>query len=652
MDRPITRRDFLNGVSVAIGASLIKPAGAAGALLDDQGPQAGPADPNYPPLRTGLRGSHPGSYEVAHAMRDGKTYDTGEETGESYDLVVVGGGMSGLGAAYYFRKRTVPGAKILILDNHDDFGGHARRNEFNVDGRLLMARGGTSYIERPATFTVEGRELLTDIGVDYKEPTYKIEQGYYASLGLRSAQYFDRETFGVDKFVVNPAAGGGFGGGGRPPSPEFLAKTPLSGHVQKELLRLHNDRVDYLPGLTPAEKLQKLKKMSYKDYLLNVVELDPDVLKYYHPGGNACPSLTIDTASAWFFLNHNGAGFQGLGVDLEPDAGSELDENPPIPGLPEQFHFPDGVHGVARLLVRSLIPEALPTRSMADGQLTRVQYERLDSPSNSVRIRLSSTVVRVRNLGDPKSAGEVEVIYIRNGKPYRIRAKGAVLACNHAVIPYLCPELPKAQKDALHLAVRATQMITNVALRDWKAFEKLGVSSVSCPGADYPGYASVGLNTPVTMGGYVPPRTPVEPIVATLGGGMGGMERKSGMTARDMFRAAREMMYQTPFETYERNIRTHLARVLGGGGFDPARDIAAITINRWPHGYATGVNYLFDPDWSDDELPMVKARKPFGRIAIANTDAVGICLTQAAFDQAHRAVSELDKRPMAYWNRA
>jgi spermidine dehydrogenase len=166
-------------------------------------------------------------------MRDGKTYDTGEETGESYDLVVVGGGMSVLGAAYYFRRRTVPGAKILILDNHDDFGGHARRNEFNVDGRLLMARGGTSYIERPATFTVEGRELLTDIGVDYKEPTYKIEQGYYASLGLRSAQYFDRETFGVDKFVVNPAAGGGFGGGGRPPSPEFLAKTPLSGHVQK-----------------------------------------------------------------------------------------------------------------------------------------------------------------------------------------------------------------------------------------------------------------------------------------------------------------------------------------------------------------------------------------------------------------------------------
>ena len=655
MDRPITRRDFLNGVSVAVGASLIKPAGTA--VAADGAPQATqPGDSNYPPARTGLRGSHPGSYEVAHSMRDGRTYETGEDTGETYDLVVVGAGMSGLAAAYYFRRRTVPNARILILDNHDDFGGHARRNEFTVNGRLLIARGGTSYIERPATFPVEGRELLKDIGIDYNEPTYKIERGFYGSLGLRSAQYFDKETFGVDKFVMNPAGAGGGGGGGgqqrRGPSPEFLAQTPLAAHVQKELLRLYADRIDYLPGLSKAEKLQKLKTISYKQYLLDIVKVHPDVLAYYHPGGNACPSLTIETASAWFFMNHNGAGFDGLGLELEPDAGSQLDAQPPVPGLPTQFHFPEGVGGVARLLVRSLIPTALPTKSMADGELTPVQYNRLDEPSSPVRLRLSSTVVRVRNAGDPAAASEVEVVYVRDGKPLRVRAKGAVLACHHGVIPYLCPELPKGQKDALHLAVRATQMITNVAIRDWKAFEKLGVSSVSCPGAKYPGYSNAALVAPVSMGAYQPPRSPGEPIVVELNGGMGGMERKSDMNARDMFRAAREMMYRTSFETYERNIRTHLARVLGGGGFDPARDVAAITINRWPHGYATGVNYLFDPDWTEDELPFVKARRQFGRITIANTDAVGICLTQAAFDQAYRAVSELDKRPMAYWNRS
>src|SRR5687767_2021937 len=203
MDRPITRRDFINGVGVAVGASLVP--GARVAAASPAAPQAGAvADAAYPPARTGLRGSHPGSYEVAHGMRDGRAYDSGEDTGERYDLVVVGGGMSGLAAAYYFRKRTVPTAKIIILDNHDDFGGHARRNEFVVDGRLLIARGGTSYIERPATFPVEGRELLEDIGIDYKEPTYKIDRGFYASLGLRTAQYFDQETFGVNKLVLNP----------------------------------------------------------------------------------------------------------------------------------------------------------------------------------------------------------------------------------------------------------------------------------------------------------------------------------------------------------------------------------------------------------------------------------------------------------------
>ena len=650
MDRPISRRDFLNGVSVAVGASLIKPSDASADPV--QAPSLGVDDGNYPPARTGLRGSHPGSFEVAHSMRDGRTYDTGEDTGETYDLVVVGGGMSGLAAAYYFRKRTVPTARILILDNHDDFGGHARRNEFSVNGRLLLARGGTSYIERVATFPVEGRELLDEIGINYKEPTYKLDRGFYASLGLRSGQFFDKETFGADKLVLNPAGQGGFGGGGRGPSAEFLAQTPLQPHVQKELLRLYNEKTDFYPGLSKAEKLQKLKKISYKDYLLNVVKVHPDVLAYYHPGGNNCPSLTIDTATAWFYLNHGGAGFGGLGVDLEADAGSELDEHPPVPDLPEQFHFPEGVGGVARLIVRSLIPDALPAKSMADCELTKLHYARLDSPSNAVRIRLSSTAVRVRNIGDPAHASEVEAIYVRDGKPYRVRAKGVVLACNHAVIPYMCPELPKGQKDALHLAVRATQMITNVAVRDWKAFEKMGLSSISCPGASYPGYQTMSLNTPVSMGGYQPPKSSSEPIVVGLGGGMGGMERKSGMNARDMFRAARAIMYQTPFETYERNIRTHMARLLGPGGFEPARDIAAITINRWPHGYATGVNYLFDPEVPDDDLPFVKARKPFGRITIANSDAVGVCLTQAAFDQAYRAVSELDKRPMAYWNRA
>src|SRR5262245_52167059 len=236
MDRPITRRDFINGVSVAVGASLVPAARAAAASAAT--PQAGAVpDAAYPPARTGLRGSHPGSYEVAHGMRDGRTYDTGEDTGERYDLVVVGGGLSGLAAAYYFRKKTTPNARILVLDNHDDFGGHARRVEFNVNGRLLIAKGGTSYIERPATFTTEGRELLKDIGIDFYDSRYKWDPNFYRSLGFQPATYFDRETFGEDRMVVGLT---------NPPTAESLAKTPLTDQVRNDLLRLWSDKRDYL----------------------------------------------------------------------------------------------------------------------------------------------------------------------------------------------------------------------------------------------------------------------------------------------------------------------------------------------------------------------------------------------------------------------
>ena len=645
MDRSITRRDFLNGVSVAIGTTMIKPTSADAEEVLQQ-PSAAMAEADYPPALTGMRGSNAASMEVGHAMRDGKRWDTGEEIGESYDLVVVGAGMSGLAAAYFFRKKTVPDARILILDNHDDFGGHARRNEFTVNGRLLITKGGTSYIERPATFTAEGRELLEEIGIDFYDPRYKLDRDFYRSLGLQQATYFDRETFGTDRLVISDGAGGRFTG----PSPEFLAKTPLSKQVQQDLIRLWTDKRDYLAGLSKEEKIQKLRTTSYKDYLVDIVKVDPDLHKYYHPMGQPSALIT-ETTSAWWSFNWGYPGFDGLGLEKMPDAPVNLDRNRPDQNEPTQFHFPEGNGGVARLLVRSLIPEALPARSMADAELMRVRYARLDDPASPVRLRLSSTVVKARNNNeDPSDADGVEVVYVRNGKAETVRAKGCVLACYNAAIPYMVPEMPTKQKEALSKAVRAVMLSTRVAIQNWKAFEKLGVSNVSSPGTAYPGFGSVGLFTSISMGDYRAPSNPAEPIVISLGGGV-KFQYTPGMTAREMFRATRQALYETTFEQLERRTRTHLARVLGDGGFDPARDIAGITFNRWGHGYAMGQNLLFDPDWTEDEYPWVVGRKRFGRITIANSDAEGVCLTQAAFDQAHRAVDELMKRHVAWWNR-
>ena len=510
MDRSITRRDFLNGVSVAVGAGMARPPAGGAEELFEQFYGRGQQEANYPPALTGMRGSNAASMEVAHAMRDGERWNTGRDVGESYDLVVVGAGMSGLAAAYFFRKKTAPDAKILILDNHDDFGGHARRNEFTVNGRLLITKGGTSYIERPATFTSEGRDLLADIGIDFYDPSYKWDRGFYRSLGLENATYFDRETFGTDRLVK---------GLGNPPTAEKLADTPLSAQVQRDLVRLWTEKHNYLADLSKEERIQKLKKTSYRDYLVDIVKVDPDLLKFYHPMGQP-PALLTETTSAWWSFNWGYPGFSGLGLEKVPDAPENLDKHRPDQNEPTQFHFPEGNAGIARLLVGSLIPDALPVRSMADAELERVRYARLDDPASPVRLRLSSTVVQVRNNDeDPAAADGVELVYVRDGQAERVRAKGCVLACYNAAIPYMVPDIPAEQKEALGHAVRAVMLSTRVAVQDWKAFEKLGVSNIRSPGTSYPGFGGVGLFTAIDMGDYKAPRTPDEPIVLSLSGG-------------------------------------------------------------------------------------------------------------------------------------
>ncbi len=626
MDRAITRRDFLNGVSIAVGSTLVAP-GARALAGSPRG------STYYPPELTGMRGSHDGSFEVAHSLRYGNDWESrSEDTGESYDLVVVGGGLSGLAAAYYFRKATSPDAKILILDNHDDFGGHAKRNEFEYQGRTIIGYGGTMYVLAINTFTPEGLELMRDIGVDASRFYKAIEPDWplYQKMGLRRGVFFDKETFGVDRMVAGePAAGGIREEGASLSWPEFLAKTPLEEQAKKDIARLNGEARDYLPGLSPEEKRKRLRKMSYRDYLLNVAKTHPQVVTYYQAKQMGGPNSAggPDSYSAWGSFRSGLPGFSGLGLGDPPPRTFVKD-----PSL--MIHFPDGNAGVARLLVRTLIPDCLPGKTMEDSVTTRVDYEKLDTPGSSTRIRLNSTVVRVRHNGEPGSAKDVVVTYVRNDRAHGVRAGAVVMACYNSIVPHLCPEIPGPQKEALALSVRKPLVYTNVLIRNWKAFEKLGVNTIHSPGGYHD---TIALDFPVSIGGYRCPRSPEEPMVLHLQ----RVPLKPGLNARDQFRAGRAELLSTTFEDFEREIRDQLGRALADGGFDPARDIEAITVNRWPHGYAAGSNSLYDPDWSDEELPWIAGRKRFGRIAIANSDAAAICLTQAAFEQAQRAVSEI-----------
>jgi spermidine dehydrogenase len=637
MDRKITRRDFLNGVAVTAGASMAIGAGAAAfprQLMAWQGETVGQESPKYyPPALNGLRGSHPGSFETAHSLRDGTFWEDAPkpaDTGEKYDLVVVGGGISGLAAAYFYRKAAGKSARILILDNHDDFGGHAKRNEFRVGDKTLECFGGTYSIESPLPYSDVAKGLIRELGIDVPSFSKFANEGMYHAQGLYPSIFFEKSTYGTDKLVINPAPHPGIESRDLKSGPDawkkFLAEAPLSAEGKQAFQRLHEGKTDYLQGLTDAQKKDRLARVSYAQFLTEQVKVNAEVLRLIqempHPLFAAGPEA-IAASEAW---EAGYSGFQGMNLK-EPEGREEAERY--------FFHFPDGNASIARLLVRKLVPAAIPGNSAVDEVTARANYAKLDDAASEVRIRLNSTVARVKHAGDVASAKEVEVTYVRNDIPYTVRAGHCVLACWHTVIPYINDEMPDKQREALSAAEKVPLMYTNVAIRNWTAFKKLGASWIYAPGCYY---AHINLDVPVSIGDYRFARTPEEPIVVH----MVRTPCKPGLSLHKQYRAGRAELFMTSWETIERNTREQMGRILGPGGFDPARDIVAITANRWPHGYAYEYSPLWDKFLLDGgEKPCEVARKPYGRIAIANSDAQAYAFTDAAIDQAWRAVGEI-----------
>jgi spermidine dehydrogenase len=621
MGRSVTRRDFLNGVSVAAGGAML----SQSSMLRTLAFAEGSTKENYPPALTGLRGSYDATYQYAHQLRDDAFWENAGkpiDTGETYDLVVVGGGISGLAAAYFYRQHAGGNARILIVDNHDDFGGHAKRNEFRAGNRLLLlSYGGTQSIESPGEYSQVAKGVLADLGIDTSRFYKDYNRRLYNKLG--TAAFFDRETFGADRLVP---------GMNSLPWKDFLAKAPLSDVARRDIARVYAEETDYLPGLSREQKIAKLRKTSYADYLTKYCKVHPEALPFFQTFPHDLFGVGIDAAPAYEcyeagddYGSFTYPGFDGL------DLGEREKEEPYI------FHFPDGNASIARLLVRSLIPGTIPGHTMDDVVTARADYSRLDVPDSPVRIRLSATVVKVRHDGDPATAKQVQVQYMCDGKLQSAVGKNVVMACYNMMIPYLCPELPEKQKDALHYGVKVPLIYTHVALRNWMAFQKLGIHHIVAPGG-YHTYTA--LDFPVSIGQYEFPSSPADPMVLF----MLRTPCRPGLSARDQYKAGRMELMATPYATFERNIRDQLARMLGSAGFDPARDIEAITVNRWAHGYAYEYNPLWDPDWPESERPCVIGRQPFGRITIANSDAAARAYTDAAIDMAYRAVQEIAKQ--------
>jgi spermidine dehydrogenase len=611
-----TRRDIVHGALATPGLLALPRVGRG-------------ADDYYPPAKTGLRGSHPGSFEIAHALaREGKRdFGPAQRMDKTYDLVVVGGGVSGLSAAYFYRQKKAD-ARILILDNHDDFGGHAKRNEFVVDGSTLVGYGGSQTMESPSAYSDVATSLLQQLSVDLDAFDQAFDQDFYVRHGLQGGLFFDRETYGRSAFVgVDVFGSSDFLGlaAAADSTADAVSRMPLGEADRMALLDLLTKSTDALPEVGLLDLPDYLSSISYQHYLTEHLGVTSEVLV----------NLLRLIPSGYF-----GIGIDGITALDALATGMPWGQKLGVPGLrwlrnllgaladPYIHHYPDGNATIARLLVRSLIPEIAQDSAPADLVTNRFDYAQLDRNEHLVRIRLNSTVVNVS-----QTKGQVEVSYVQNGKAYRVATEHCVLACYNNIIPYIAPHLPAVQKQALALQVKVPLVYTNVALRNWKALKKLGIGQCFAPNMFH---NMMMVDFPVSMGSYRYAQNSEQPVLLHLSSAFGA----PGLHPRDQFRIGRAKLLGTTYAQIEADVLNFLQQLLGDGGFDVGKDIAGITVNRWPHGYAYGTYTLFD-DYAAGQAPHELGRQTWGNVAIANSDAGARAYLDEAINQAHRAVAEL-----------
>ena len=630
----ITRRDLLNGMAIGVGGLVFDAYGAEStkgskATLNEL--NLDNAKPHYPPALTGLRGSHKGSFEVAHALAwRGEKPDHYETLDQHFDLVIVGAGMSGLAAAWYYRQKMGDDHRILLLDNHDDFGGHAKRNEFHHAGRMVLSLGGAQNLESPSNYSDAAANLMTGIGIDDEAisamrvntpDNFLLGGKFHADVGMTIPTADGHVTLGGHwlKFIH-----------GRGNYRDAVRALPFAEDEQTQLIAFFGGEHDYLDDLSLSEKYEYVNSVSYNRFLIDKVGLTEQSAQMI-----SVHLRILNGPSGWnhtvFEAIASGApGLRAMGwvADLADSIGAVLVEN-----FSEAYMFPDGNASVARLLVQKLIPSVAPNmKGFKDVASAQFNYGALDKIDEPTGIRLNSTVVGVREVGGDR----VEVDYVQKGTPSRITAERCILACYNGLVPHLCPEMSEKQKEGLSYGVKIPFVYANVLLENGRAFSKLGVAFTQCP---YDPFQWVSAAPTMTTGGYEPPRNAEDPMAVLMMSTPTPATEEEG-SARDLFRMGRHKIYSTTFEKYEKDIRAQLQALLGKHGFNHETDIRAITVNRIPHGYAYWYMGLDDPEWEEGQAPHELGRAKFGRISIANSDSEATPLMDAAFDAAFRAVEE------------
>jgi spermidine dehydrogenase len=602
MDASITRRDFIGSTLVASGAALLSQhAAAKDAVTDEFTGYGGLGD---------YAASNGNTLEVVtagHRMRDGVLDRLDAvDTGETYDCVVVGGGISGLAAALTFLQEAGSSRTVLVLENHPIFGGEAKRNEFEVDGKRLIAHQGSAIYFVPYPHSVIGR-FYESIGLSAPRLNYQRWDGP-GQLGRTPYES------GQNGFWFAAPEGARDGVWVMDPVKSGLQGAPLSQSDRADLLRClgGSDAPDTPPLFEGDEISRRLDSITLEQHYMS--------------------RLGISQAASRKYLTAVEGGAYGLGPDaLSAYTDYAFDLLHPMGDESESAQmFPGGNAGIARLIVKTLNPAAIE----GDVHQGRVRFERLDAPESAARIRLSSTVVSVKHEGDPKTADTLSVTYSRGGKLYRVKARSAVVAGGSWTAKHIVKDLPPAYVDAYAQFHRSPCLMANVAVRNWRFLHKLGITG--CRWFDGFG-TELSVYRRALIGDVDETASPDSPTVLTLK----VLFQSPGLPTREQGVRGRAEMLGTPFREYERRIREQFTRMFSKAGFNPRRDIAGIILNRWGHAYLSPQpGFFFGTNGKPAPRDVLRGA-PFGRIAFANTDLAGAMDHRSSILEAQRAVNQL-----------
>jgi spermidine dehydrogenase len=618
----ITRRDFLNGALLGVGGALLgcRPPSSrqvAQALGPDWYGYGGVGDYRY------SHGNTPDAVETAHRLRDGgfpSGFDRVESI-EDYDLVIVGVGLAGLGAALEYSKRRRAGQTCLMLDNHPIFGGEAKENEFDVGGVRLIGPQGSNG------FFVPG--VVSDLEAASGDPRY------YAELGVpREFQFRDWGgppakkplRFSPDNYEYlvrgleqHTSVGHFFNGSWAIDIwAQHLANTPLSDAARTALLQWHaaGARRQFA---TDDQAMRALDIMSYEEFLERELHLGPEAARYADLFLASACGLGSDAISAYVAYQ---LPMPGLTDPLPPDL--------------RRVSFPGGNSGFVRYFLKRLIPDAIAGTDRFEDIITgRINLGALDRTGQPLRVRLRSTVVSVEHEDDPASSGAVKVVYTRDGRLYGIRARAVIMATGGWMNLYVVRDMPAAYREAYRQFVHAPYLVANVALSNWRFLHRLGITAAiwDRSAGDF-GY-TCNIRNPMQVGSYEPPLDPDQPAILSFYTPF----HHPGLPLREQTTQGRRELLETSYPEFERRIYGQMMKLFAASGFSPERDVAGLILNRWGHAFSVPFPGFFGG--ASGRAPRDIIRMPHGRIAFAHSELNGWQHWGPAADEGRRAFSQL-----------